>query len=182
MKKLLYFFGISLFALSCNNKDGKSGTDAADNSKTATAKIEYPYTLDRPYQNWQAGDQQNAVNVLKMIKAWETHNLKECATYFGDSVDMRLDSYQQKLSHDSLPSMLDGSWANYASVKIKMEDWEPVISSDKKEEWVTIWYKENWIDKTGKADSLNVINDAKMVKGKIVVFDEKIQHFAPPKK
>ncbi len=34
-----------------------------------------------------------------------------------------------------------------------MEDWESVISKDKKEEWVTLWYSQKWEDMKGKTDS-----------------------------
>ena len=64
---------------------------------------------------------------------------------------------------------------------VKMGDWESVISKDKKTEYVTMWYREIWTDKKGKTDSLAVIDDCKIVNGKIVELDEKIQHF-PAKK
>ncbi|MEI9958032.1 MAG: hypothetical protein WDM90_17405 [Ferruginibacter sp.] len=61
-----------------------------------------------------------------------------------------------------------------------MQDWESVISADKKEEWVTLWYKEYTTDKKGVVDSLGITNDAKIVNGKVVILDEKIQHLGPP--
>lgn len=184
MKKLFFIPLLALFVFGCNNKSDNAATTSTDSTKMTSSKtgeLVYPYTLEEPYKDWQPGDQKNAVTVMKMLKAWETKNLAECATYFGDTVDMRLDNYHEKLPHDSLSAVLEMSWANYASVTIKMGDWESVISSDKKDEWVTLWYKQNWVDKKGKADSLAVINDAKIVNGKIVVFDEKIQHY-PAKK
>ena len=63
-----------------------------------------------------------------------------------------------------------------------MQDWVSVISKDKKSEWVTLWYKQKWIDDKGKADSANMVNDAKFINGKITIFDEKVQHFAAAKK
>jgi hypothetical protein len=63
-----------------------------------------------------------------------------------------------------------------------MNDWESVISADKKDEWVTLWYKQIQTDKKGKTDSLGVVDDAKIVNGKIVLLDEKIQHYPVAKK
>ena len=63
-----------------------------------------------------------------------------------------------------------------------MQDWISVISKDKKSEWVTLWYKEILTDKNGKSDSVNVVDDAKIENGKIVILDEKVQHFPPAKK
>jgi hypothetical protein len=190
MKKLIFFASTILFAVACNNNGGKSETGVSDSTKPADTKMadvkaekpDYPYTLEKPYQNWQPGDQQHVVTVMKFLKALETKNLTECASYFGDTADIRLDYYHKKLPHDSIPALLDFSWSDVASVSISMGDWESVISSDKKEEWVTLWYKQKWVDKKGKTDSLSVINDAKIVNGKIVVFDEKIQHYPVAKK
>lgn len=179
MKKLFLFVCISVFIISCNNKEEKTEAPAA--GTTSSVKYDYPYTLDRPYQNWQPGDQQHAVNVLKAIKAWETKNLAECVTYFGDSVDMRFDNYHAVLPHDSLMGFMTNSWNDMASVSVKMADWESVISSDKKDQWVTVWYKQINTHKDGKIDSVGVVDDCKIVNGKIVVLDEKIQHL-PAKK
>jgi hypothetical protein len=185
MKKIFLFGAVLLFAAACNNSGGNTTTGSADSTgKTAAATepIEYPYTLDSLYKDWQPGDQKNAVLVMKMLKAFETKNATECASYFGDSVNFTFDYYDKKLPHDSIASFVEDAMADYASINIKMQDWESVISKDKKEEWVTLWYKQSWLDKKGKADSIKMINDAKIENGKIVVFDEKIQHFPTTKK
>ena len=53
-----------------------------------------------------------------------------------------------------------------------MGDWESVISKDKKEEWVTLWYSQTWEDMNGKTDSLAVIDDLRLKDGKIIRLDE----------
>lgn len=175
MKRLFLFACIAFFVISCNNNREKTETKAADNK--SSAKYDYAYTLDTPYKDWQIGDQQHVVNVLKSLKAWETGNAAESASYFGDSVDLRFDNLQVKVSHDSLVKMFT-MWRNdIASINIKMYDWVPVISADKKAEWVTLWYKQTSTDKAGKTDSLSVVNDFRIVNGKIVELDEKTQHF-----
>jgi hypothetical protein len=68
-----------------------------------------------------------------------------------------------------------------SNLTITMYDYESVVSADKKDEWVTLWYKQAWKDEKGKADSLNIIDDCKMQNGKMIVLDEKIQHFATKK-
>ena len=183
MKQIIFYACCIVFAISCNNSAEKSTT--ADSTKMADIKMEelvYPYTLDKPYKDWQAGSQQNAVMVLKMLKAWETKNFTECASYFGDTLDISTDYYHQVLPKDSILGMLESSWANYASVNVKMQDWESVISADKKVEYVTMWYKQAWTDAKGVKDSLNVIDDCKMANGKMIELDEKIQHFPAKKK
>jgi hypothetical protein len=120
--------------------------------------------------------------VMKMVKAWESKNVAECVSYFADSTEMHFDYFHKVVPRDSMPKFIEQSWADYASVKIKMQDWISVIARDSSEEWVTLWYKQSWVDKKGKADSMNMVNDAKIVNGKIALFDEKAQHFGEPKK
>jgi hypothetical protein len=183
MKKILLFAGIATFIISCNN-NSESTASTADSTKTEASRSEapvYPYTLDEPYRDWQPGDQQHAVTAMKSLKAFETGDIDACIAGFGDSVEIRFDYYQAKLSNDSLKKFFANERANYASMTIKMGDWESVISKDKKTEYVTMWYRQIWTDKKGKTDSLAVIDDCKIVNGKIVELDEKIQHF-PVKK
>lgn len=179
MKRLIFFTCIAFFAISCNNEADKTDTKAAEPSETV--KYDYPYTLDEPYKNWQPGDQQHVVTVLKSLKAWETGDMEACILAFGDSIDIRFDGFHQKFSKDSLKTFFTNYRNGLSSVNIKMSDWESVISSDKKDQWVTLWYKEITTDKTGKTDSLAIVDDAKIVDGKIVVLDQKIQHY-PSKK
>jgi hypothetical protein len=147
----------------------------------STAIPEMPYTLDQPYQNWQTGNPQHAVTAMKALKAFETGDIASSVTYFGDSVELRMDNYYSKVSNDSLKKLFTAWRADNASISIKMGDWESVISADKKDEWVTMWYKEIKTDKKGKTDSLGTVDDCKIVNGKIVILDEKIQHL-PAKK
>ena len=62
-----------------------------------------------------------------------------------------------------------------------MGDWESVISKDGKTEYVTMWYKQITTDKMGKTDSIAVVDDCRIMNGKIVELDEKIQRI-PAKK
>jgi hypothetical protein len=58
------------------------------------------------------------------------------------------------------------------NILIKMYDWESVVSKDKSEEYVTIWYKQIWEDMKGNKDSASLVNDIKMKNGKITELDE----------
>jgi hypothetical protein len=181
MKPIIFLLCIIACANACNNQAGKSENGYTETSTPGAATseevLDYPYKLKGEYRDWQPGNKKNALTVMKMLKAWETKNIKECATYFGDSVELNMDYFRKVVKQDSLPAMLEQSWADFASVKINVDDWEAVISKDKKDEWVTIWYKQSWVDKTGKSDSVAIVNDAKIVNGKIVVFDETSRHF-----
>ena len=183
MKRVLFFAGIAIFLASCNNKS-ESTANTADTTKTTASATEepvYPYTLEGPYKDWQPGDKQHAVTVLKGLKAFETGDIDACVATFADSVDLRFDYFHAKLSNDSLKKFFTQQRANYSNITIHMGDWESVISKDKKTEYVTLWYKQIMTDKKGKTDSLGVVDDAKIVNGKIAELDEKIQHY-PVKK
>jgi hypothetical protein len=184
MRKLFFFAMLGVFLISCNDKAAEStstSSDATSSKATSSADITYPYTLDEPYRDWQPGDQQHAVTVMKSLKAFETGDIEGAVSAFGDSAELRFDYFSQKMSKDSLRAFFTRERANYANMTIKMSDWESVISKDKKTEYVTLWYKQIWTDTKGKTDSMSVIDDAKIVNGKIVELDEKIQHF-PAKK
>jgi hypothetical protein len=63
------------------------------------------------------------------------------------------------------------------SDKIDMKDWEAVVSKDKKENWVTVWYTQKWTDAKGVADSAELVNDASLKDGKIFKLDEYVRRF-----
>ncbi|MDB5279047.1 MAG: hypothetical protein JWR61_4002 [Ferruginibacter sp.] len=191
MKKLFFFAGIAL-AAGCSAPASKEAeTEKKDSMATAATAVttapaatvtDYPYTLAKPWQNWQAGDPQLAVTALKALRGFETGDIAASMANFADSVELRFDYMHAKLSKDSLAKFFTSERAKYGTINIEMQDWEPVTSADKKESWVTMWYKQKWTDKKGKADSLNVIDDCKMENGKVAIIDEKIQHFAVSKK
>lgn len=176
---MILFAGVLLIAVACNNP---APVEKKAPEKAAINPADYPYTLKEAYKNWQTGDQANAIMVLKMVKAWENKNIDECASYFGDTVMMNFDYFQDKMPDDSILSFLRSSLANVSSIQVEMQDWESVVSADGKDEWVTMWYKQTVVDNEGNSESLNVVNDAKIENGKIVVFNEYVQHFPEKKK
>lgn len=183
MKKMLIILCASVFA-GCNNNTGSKETKEAKDT-TATTKteaIDYAYMpATHAADNWDRGDQKNIALVLKSLKAFETGNTEAAAAAFADTVWWSFDRFDQKLSKDSLISMFNQFWKNTASVKIVMGDYESVISKDKSEEWVTLWYKQIVTDKNGKTDSTSLVNDLRIENGKITVLDEKGRKF-PVKK
>jgi hypothetical protein len=175
MKKVLkplflLFLGGVLFA-SCKNA-GKSSTETSMDSSSTTTKVQkmdYPYTITHP-DYWETGSQQNTMNVLKALKAYENKNIDESLSYFGDSVRIAFDGIDKKVSKDTLKVLFSPD-PKILKHSIKMNDWESVISSDKKDEYVTIWYRQYTETAKGK-DSLDVVNDFKMKDGKIIELTE----------
>ena len=187
MKKALAFATLVLFVYACNDKSSTVDANAPDSKDTAavmasasTEKMDYAYTPSHPYQDWQRGDMQHAVMVMKALKAFENGDVDGSLAAFGDTVQLKFDGYFAKLSHDSLKAVFHQMRDGLASQKIEMNDWESVISKDKSMEYVTLWYKEVNTDKKGKTDSMNVVDDLRIANGKIVELDQKIQHFPGP--
>lgn len=173
-KQFLLLFLAGVLFISCNNGSNaktESNNDTSNAAATATTqKMDYPYTIDRP-DNWDMGSQQNTYNALSALKAWENRNMDECMKYFADTVRVRFDGLDRKVSNDSLRSIISPDKMT-KGVVIKMEDWESVISKDKKDEYVTIWYTQYSEKMNGTKDSIDVINDIKMKDGKIIGLEE----------
>lgn len=182
MKKIITFFFAGIAIASCNNQ-GTETKEVAKDSTTgavAEAKMNYPYTIDHP-DNWEIGSTANTMAALTALKAYENGHIDECVKYFGDSVKLAFDGFETKVSNDSLKSMFAASRGKLKSMEVKMDDWESVISKDKNEEYVSMWYKEIWEDNNGKKDSLSQMDDIKMKNGKIVSIDQKSRKY-PTKK
>lgn len=185
MKNQFIYAAVLLLTIACNNNPKPLDRDdeLVGNDTSTWTPIDYPYSLETPYKDWKAGNPENVVLVQKMIKAWETKNVAECAAYFGDTASINMDYLSERLPNNGIASFLNSSYEMYASnLKVVMQDWESVVSKNGDEEWVTLWYKQSWTDAKGVADSVNLINDAKIENGKIVQFDEYVQHFPTGKK
>ena len=182
MKQTIVMICLAIFMASCNNP---TTTNSSNNPATVAAKpgseVVLPYKLEKPYQNWQIGSTENAAAAMNSLKTFQDNDFVAFAATLGDSVEIRLDYYYAKLNRDSAVNFFKSFRPTFNDLSITMYDYESVISADKKEEWVTLWYKQVWKDDKGKADSLNIIDDCKMQNGKLIVMDEKIQHY-PVKK
>ena len=167
---LLFFIGGALFA-SCHSADSTTKvSEDTTNHMVVAEQMNYPYTIDHP-DYWETGSQQNTMNALSSLKAWENNNIDESMKYFADSVHLQFDGFDKTMSKDSLQKMF-APGPTTKNHSIKMQDWESVISKDKKEEYVTIWYRQFEENANGKKDSVDVINDLKMKDGKIIAMDE----------
>jgi len=83
-------------------------------------------------------------------------------------------------SKDSLRKMFTAQRSDLKSMKIYMDDYESVKSKDGKQQYVSLWYKQIWEDKKGNTDSIEQMNDLRIVNGKIASLSEKSRRY--PKK
>jgi hypothetical protein len=167
MKRLILFF-LTGIAFSCNN-EGTATKDAKKDSAATT--VNYPYTIEHP-DYWEMGGTANTMIALNALKSFENGNVGETMKNFGDSIHLQFDGLDKKMSSDSVKALFT-KWRNdYKSMTVKMNDWESVVSKDKKEEWVTVWYRQKWEDMKGKKDSSDFIDDLQLKDGKIIRLDE----------
>lgn len=168
---MLFLAGILFTA--CNNPNSSTNEAAKDTTANAatTQNMNYPYTIDHP-DYWENGSQQNTLNALNALKAWENRNMDESLKYFADSIHIQFDGIDKIVPNDTLKAMFNQSAAMSKNWKIKMQDWESVISNDKKDEYVTLWYRQYSENMKGVKDSTDIINDLKMKDGKIIGVDE----------
>jgi hypothetical protein len=173
MKKLILCF-LTAVAFSCNN-EGTSKEATKDSAAAATTSpattVNYPYTIEHP-DNWEMGNTANTMTTLSALKSFEDGNVGDAMKYFGDSIHLQFDGLDKKISKDSATKMFTAMRNSFKSMNVKMNDWESVVSKDKKEEWVTIWYRQKWEDMKGKKDSADYIDDLQLKDGKIIRLDE----------
>src|SRR5205814_4951771 len=115
------------------------------------------------------------------LKAWENGNMDEAVKDFADTVTVTWDYYDARLSKDSVRALIAEGRKHLKNATIKMDDYESVISKDKKNEWVSLWYKQIMMDDKGKIDSVYEMDDMKIVNGKIAILDEKSRHYPAAK-
>lgn len=175
MKQWMVIAGLALTVAACNNEEKKT-TDATDTK--AVAAVQLPFTLEKPYRGWQmAANDDNTIAAMNCLKHFVDKDYSAMTALFGDSVEIRLDGFAGKMSGDSAGKFLAAQRPMYNDLTVTMYDYESVISADKKDEYVTLWYKQAWKDANGKADSVNIVDDCKMKNGKLIELDEKQQRF-----
>lgn len=180
MKKVIFLSLIIYSLVSCKDDASTAKTDSKDSTvATATDYTNYPYNIKDP-DTWETGDKQHTLNVLKSLKAFENGKIDDAVSYFADSVRLRFDEMDEKVSNDSLKAIFTKWRGMNKTVKIDMGDWESVKSKAKNEEYVSLWYKQSWEANDGKKDSVSVMDDLKIENGKIVELDEKTRKY--PKK
>lgn len=175
MKQFLVFVCFVLILIACNNADNK--TAAATDAAPAAAEVKLPYELMEPYKNWAIGSTENVAVAMNALKLFIDNDFTAMSSLIGDSLALDFDLFQAKLSRDSAMKFFTNARTMYNDLKITMYDYVSVVSADKKSEWVTLWYKQNWKDAKGVADSMNYVNDIRLENGKMVELNEKGSRF-----
>jgi hypothetical protein len=178
MKQIFVITCLAVILTSCNNAEtSKTVTDSTAATVAVPSEVVLPIKLAVPYRNWQIGSNENVVTAMSSLKFFIDKDFIAMAGTIGDSLELDFDYMQSKISHDSAVNMMTAMRPQYNDLKVAMYDYVSVISADKSEEWVTLWYKQSWKTDKGVADSMNVINDIKLKNGKMIGLNEKTSHF-----
>ncbi|HMU46845.1 MAG TPA: hypothetical protein PKC72_10780 [Chitinophagaceae bacterium] len=182
MKKVLLCFGLGLVLLACNDKEDKDKEDDDDKKEKMTnaTPADLPYTAS--YSSNFSTDVSDAdlKMVLMSYKYWADGDMTGLAGTMADSVSAEMSDGGH---FEGVNADLMKRWSSYrdslSSVRIDMEAWQKMYSTDKKDSYVVTWYKEYDTYKSGKVDSA-YFHDINQVKnGKISWYS---QYKRPAKK
>ncbi len=173
MKKILVCFCIVSFLFSCNSDKEKT-----DSTTTTEGKDEKP-AVDLPYKasyssNWSADvSDADLKMVLMTYKDWADGNISGLSNGMGDSVTVDMSSGEHfKATNADLMKR----WSTYrdslSSVKIVMDTWNKMYSTDKKEGYIVTWYDEWDTYKNGKVDSASYHDINQVKDGKIIWYSQ----------
>ena len=187
MKKLLFLLLPAALFFSCS--DNKSTTEIASGDSVTTNKMDndgddddvaLPYTM-RGKADWKRASAGNAAIAMNTLRAYEMNDIEGMRQYLADTVEFFVDNWSFKGSRDSTIAMMTDHRRGTDSISINMHDYESVKSKSRNEEWVSLWYTETSKMKGGKLDSARVMDDIKIVNGKVAVIDSKMRRLMAKK-
>lgn len=156
MKKVFILLTLAVFA-ACNSSDDASQTESKKSDKdTSTARQDVTYPYEVMYSSkFEIGDAKNAQAVLKLWKDWDNGTLANSSNIFADSVEMYFaDGGMISGPRDSVVAAGQQFRNSYTTVTTTVNAITPLKSTDKNEEWVSVWGMEKSTDKKGKTDSV----------------------------
>ena len=179
MKKFFFYLLLTTSIIACNNAPIEPDPNEAkkDSAEKAQA-LSMPYNV--PNQpDWERGNIENVAIAMRALKAYEMADLNTMQQLMADSIAFHTDNFSFAGSRDSLISFMKMGRERYDSMTINMQDYESVKSKKRGEEWVSLWYTKT--QKGSSVDSFFVMDDMKIVNGKIAEVDSKARRI-PAKK
>jgi hypothetical protein len=165
-----------LFACNANDATVKSSADSVTTETTKTEpeteNVSLPYTVAQT-PDWERGPLTNVAVAMNTLKAYVDGDMARIGQYLADSVAFYTDNVAFKGSRDSLVNFFTTYRSKTDSIDIRMHDYESVKSKSRGEEWVSLWYTETNQTKGGAMDSAMVMDDIKIVNGKVAIIDSK---------
>ena len=142
----------------CTSKSDETKSDAmnSDSSRMESRKMDtlsYPYTPQ--YSNkFEIGDSKNSLNILKLYKDWDNNTIDNSKDLFADSLIMIFsDGTMVSGKRDSVFNIVRKVRATVGSITSDLIAWVPLRSTDKNEDWLSVWFTEHRVSLNGKKDS-----------------------------
>jgi len=186
MKKMLIILLPVFLIFSCSDKKAESETVTGDsvvttnNNDRSGENLNLPYTVAKT-PDWERGDNNNVAIAMNTLRAFEVNDMAGIGQYLADSIEFYIDNISFEGSRDSLIKMFTGYRNSMDTLHVKMLDYESVKSKNRGEEWVGLWYIETTKQKGGKLDSAMVMDDIKIVNGKVALIDSKMRRMVKRK-
>ncbi|MGI8599690.1 MAG: hypothetical protein ACR2KB_10570 [Chitinophagaceae bacterium] len=174
MKKILLLLIPAFILLSCNNEATETETVTTTDTTISNETLNLPYTVERT-PDWERGDNAHVSVAMNTLRAFELNDMNSLQQYLADSVEFYYDNLSFKGSKDSLVSLFTRLRNGLDTMYVRMQDYESVKSKNRGEEWVGLWYIEAVKPKGGKLDSTMVMDDIKIVNGKVAIIDSKMR-------
>ncbi|NTS39803.1 hypothetical protein HRG84_02705 [Flavisolibacter sp. BT320] len=178
MKKVFLLLLPAAFLFACNADDAtvKGTTDSTTTVTTEPSaeseNVSLPYTVAKT-PDWERGSLANVALAMNTLKAYVDNNLTGIRQYLADSVEFYADNVAFKGTGDSLVKFFTAHRSKMDTIAVRMHDYESVRSKSRGEEWVSLWYTETNRPKGMAMDSAMVMDDIKIVNGKVAVIDSK---------
>lgn len=176
MKKILLPLLTAAVLSACSSNDNAT-VKAATDSTTKTEAVNLPYTVEKT-PDWEAGNPSNVAVAMNTLKAYVDNDMNAIGQYLADSVEFYTNNLQFKGTRDSLVKFFTTHRNMADKIGIQMHDYESVKSKARGEEWVGMWYTETDTQKNGTVDSAMVMDDIKIVNGKVAIIDSKARGLA----
>lgn len=176
MKKILPLLLSASLLLACNDEKSATVTTSTEGDSTAKGQTaNLPYKVDRT-PDWERGDEAHVAVAMNTLRAFEVNDMTALQQHLADSVEFYYDNVSFKGTKDSLIKFFTGMRNGIDNMHVNMHDYETVKSKSRGEEWVGLWYTETFTPKGGKTDSTMVMDDIKIMNGKVAIIDSKMRH------
>lgn len=155
MQKTILFFAVTIIFSACNNEKKES----AETKTTTEAKPVVTLSLPASYSSsFEMGNPAyTAMIVQGSWKDWQDNTIDNMRSWVADTITAHWSNNLTIKGVDSLTAHWKRGRGNYTSVKDNIDAAMAVHSTDKKEDWVLIWATEYSTDKTGKKDTVSVM-------------------------
>jgi len=164
MKKLCLFIWAVLLLHACQTPPAKN---TAINLKDT---VNYAYQIKQSNQWLINNNRHNVFIVMNVLKAYEHGDTASLNKYLADSITIYYDGGIYKGARHEFMYAIKERVKFLKGLKIKLKDWESVISRDRQQERVNTWYTLYYKTTEGKADSVDVLDEARLKDGKITVW------------